>query len=377
MPRFLLSVEIGCSYRGDGSAFGLGPEDGHRSALFGSLAAGAGAGTSGGMPPRMSIEEIHRAFRALHEGENFPAAVATRRYANSSADASVADAASRPLSLMDFGYGPPPFDWLSHSMPYDSLRVAAAHTAAAGGAGALPMNEAGQQAVMAALLGEGGNVMHAAAGARGEGGGDDSDDDASSGDGNAGRGNNGAPRRDEREQDENNHGSNRNNARDGFDDAAGDNDNAGEADDAGEAPLRRSMRIRSARSRSAALNLPPRPRPALAARMRRNHNLDDVDDDDVPPDPEEAPWMVRRALRAAARAALANNNDGSVDISDDDDVAFLPGPMPVFRLKKGKSEDESFLDDDGNNIAMIDGEEERGQRLCLADEIRENHAKEG
>ena len=37
----------------------------------------------------------------------------------------------------------------------------------------------------------------------------------------------------------------------------------------------------------------------------------------------------------------------------------------------------AFLDDDGNNIAMIDGEEEREQRLCLADEIRENHAKEG
>ena len=58
----------------------------------------------------------------------------------------------------------------------------------------------------------------------------------------------------------------------------------------------------------------------------------------------------------------------------------------VFRAKlkeakaagmRSRLESIAFLDDDGNNIAMIDGEEERGQRLCLADEIRENHAKEG
>ena len=58
----------------------------------------------------------------------------------------------------------------------------------------------------------------------------------------------------------------------------------------------------------------------------------------------------------------------------------------VFRAKlkeakaagmRSRLESIAFLDDDGNNIAMIDGEEEREQRLCLADEIRENHAKEG
>ena len=337
-------------------------------------------------PPRMSMEEIQRAIQALQEEQRSTSAAAAavaQRFANSfnaSADAAAASlplsqlqeeqrstsaaaaqrfanslnasadmaAASLPLSQMNnFGFGPPPFDWLSRTMPYNPYR-----TAGVGGGGALPMNEHHHQAVMAALL-EGGSARHASAsgGAGGEGGNggdDDSDDDASSGGNARGGGNSGAPRRDEREQNENNHASNRsNNARDGFDDAAGaaarDNVNAAEAEeeDAGEAPLRRSLRIRSAVRGSnrppARNNLPPRPRPALlAARMRRNH---DVDVNDLPPDPEEAPWMVRRALRAAARAAavgaLANNNDASVDISDDDDVTFRPGPLPVFRLKKG------------------------------------------
>lgn len=312
-------------YLGNGSAFGLGPEDGHHSALFGSVAAARGGG---GIPPRMSIEEIHRAIQALQDGERFPSAVAARQFI-SSTNAS-ADAASLPIHQMNYGFGPPPFDWLSRTMPYNPYQVA-------GVGGAPPMNDAGHQAVMATLLRDRSAIRTSASGG-GEGGndGEDSDDDTSSGE-NAGRGNR-SPRRDEREQDENNDASNRSNARDGLDDADGGNDNAAEEDDFGEAPLRRSMRIRSSRSRPSARNLPPRPRPALAARMRRNH-LNDADDDDMPADPEEAPWMVRRALRVAARAAavaaLANNNDASVDISDDDEAAFRPGPMPVFRLKKG------------------------------------------
>ncbi len=308
-------------YLGDGSAFGLGLDEGHRSALLDSLPAGAGR-----MPPRMSMEEIHRAIQALQEGERFPPTAATARQFTSLANAA-ADAASLPFHQMNYGFGPPQFDWLSRTMPYNPYR-------APGVGGAPPINDAGQQAVMAALLRDG-SAPHAAASGGGEdgNGGDESDDDASSG-GNAGRGI-GSPRRDEREQDENNHASNRSNARDGFDDAAGNNGNAAEEEeDAGsmEAPLRR---MRPVRRPPFARNLPPRPRPAL---MRRNH-LDDADDDDMPADPEEAPWMVRRALRAAARAAaaaaLANNNDASVDISDDDDAGFRPGPMPVFRLKKG------------------------------------------
>ena len=58
----------------------------------------------------------------------------------------------------------------------------------------------------------------------------------------------------------------------------------------------------------------------------------------------------------------------------------------VFRAKlkeakaagmRSRLESIAFLDDDSNDT-MIDDEEERGrQRLCLADEVRESHAKEG
>ncbi len=162
---------------------------------------------------------------------------------------------------MNYGFGPPQFDWLLRTMPYNPYRVA-------GIGDAPPMNDTGQQAVMAALLRDG-NALHAAMSGGGEGGngGDDSDDNTSS-DGNVGKGNC-SSQGDEREQDENNHASNRSNTQDGFDNTAGDNGNAAEEEeeeeDAGlmEAPLRRSMRIRSVRSCPSARNLPPRPRPVL------------------------------------------------------------------------------------------------------------------
>jgi hypothetical protein len=69
-------------YLGDGLAFGLGLDDGHRSALFGSMPTGAG-----GMPPRMSMEEIHRAIQALRVEERFPPAAAATRQFTSSANA--------------------------------------------------------------------------------------------------------------------------------------------------------------------------------------------------------------------------------------------------------------------------------------------------
>mmetsp|Transcript_3183 Transcript_3183/g.7039 ORF Transcript_3183/g.7039 Transcript_3183/m.7039 type:complete len:1121 (+) Transcript_3183:97-3459(+) len=54
-----------------------------------------------------------------------------------------------------------------------------------------------------------------------------------------------------------------------------------------------------------------------------NNDDDDDDDDDALP--------RRRPPRRAARPPAGN---ASVDVSDDDDVTFLPGPVPVF--KKGK-----------------------------------------
>ncbi len=57
----------------------------------------------------------------------------------------------------------------------------------------------------------------------------------------------------------------------------------------------------------------------------------------------------------------------------------------VFRAKlkevkaagmRSRLESIAFLDDDGNDT-MIDNEEERGQRFCLADEVGESHANVG
>lgn len=59
-----------------------------------------------------------------------------------------------------------------------------------------------------------------------------------------------------------------------------------------------------------------------------------------------------------ARGAGANNNDNnaSVDISDDDDGVFLPGPVPVFRLEKGNTagEMESLLNQSKRKMRAAD-----------------------
>ncbi len=44
---------------------------------------------------------------------------------------------------------------------------------------------------------------------------------------------------------------------------------------------------------------------------------------------------------------------------------------------RSRLESIAFLDDNGNDTMIDDDEEERGQRLCLADEVGESHAKEG
>jgi len=88
------------------------------------------------------------------------------------------------------------------------------------------------------------------------------------------------------------------------------------------------MRLRSARSRAA--RNPP------ARNLPRNNNDDDEDTDELPP-----PDLVanhRRVPRPARPPAVmrGRGSNASVDVSDDDDVTFMPGPVPVFRLKKGK-----------------------------------------
>lgn len=108
------------------------------------------------------------------------------------------------------------------------------------------------------------------------------------------------------------------------------------------------------------LNPPLRGNPPLEAmrRRRRLREFDGSDDDEDNEDEDDgggggyAPPARRRAgsRRAARRAAAGRDavaaagpdNDGGgnplADVSDeDDDVTFLPGPVPVFRLKKGKA----------------------------------------
>ncbi|KAL3763085.1 hypothetical protein ACHAW5_010713 [Stephanodiscus triporus] len=102
------------------------------------------------------------------------------------------------------------------------------------------------------------------------------------------------------------------------------------------------MRIRSACNRRVGQRPPNYQLRRSLLAVRRNGNNDDDGDDDVAPDPDNGPAMLRRALEVAAAAI-----DASVDVSDDEDVSFLPGPEPVFRLKKGKSENESSL---GSNV---------------------------
>lgn len=100
------------------------------------------------------------------------------------------------------------------------------------------------------------------------------------------------------------------------------------------------MRIRSARNQRA--HPPARnPRPPQPARRRRNNNNDD-DDDNIPLVDLAARQerQARVAILAGRAAARNNNGDASVDISDDEDGSFVPGPLPVFRLKKDKGDDD-------------------------------------
>jgi hypothetical protein len=236
------------------------------------------------------------------------------------------------MGQLNYGAGQLPFDWLSRTMAYNQACV---------------VQQAEARAIMAALGGGGNGAMrvHAQAAVGGEGGGNGGDgDDSDSGDedneDSSGYGD-GAPQRAEREQDGNNEVGNRDNARDDSDGAAGGG-NGSAVGRGGRGPLRRSMRIHSARNRriGALQNPPPnyQPRRGLAARRRGN----DGDDggDGLAPDLDNGSAMLRRALEAAAALGI-DNIDASVDVSDDEDVSFLPGPDPVFRLKSGKSENET------------------------------------
>eukprot|EP00585_Thalassiosira_rotula_P013587 CAMPEP_0196132420 /NCGR_PEP_ID=MMETSP0910-20130528/2048_1 /TAXON_ID=49265 /ORGANISM="Thalassiosira rotula, Strain GSO102" /LENGTH=1317 /DNA_ID=CAMNT_0041392027 /DNA_START=9 /DNA_END=3962 /DNA_ORIENTATION=+ len=206
---------------------------------------------------------------------------------------------------------PPPFEFLSRALAYNP-----------GGGSDHHLDEVEARALMAALAAEPGFAAANAAGAGGDGGDDDGDDDDSNGNGDN------APRRDEREQDADDAGRN---ARDDDDAAADDNPVDG-------APLRRSMRLRSARSRAA-------PNPPVRNPPRNNHD----DDDDSDGDSALAPDLVenRRAGRGirrrfarpppVVRGASGGGGGNNPSVSDDDDVTFLPGPVPVFRLKKGRA----------------------------------------
>lgn len=332
-----------------GSALGLSP--GQYASLFGDRLGAAGDGLYHGVG----------GYRPSNGHWAFGRSPTLRGSSSSSAAAGAFPAAggggggaappALHLGQLNYGAEQLPFDWLSRTMAYNQARAAAA----AGGGLAPPMNDAVQQAearaIMAALAGGGGGMhAHAQAAVGGAGGGnggdgdnsdDDEDDEDSSGFGD------GAPPRDVREQDGNDDAGNRNNARDDHDDAAAGGGNVNDAAGrGGGGALRRSMRIRSARNRrvvGAVRNPPPnyQPRRSLLAAGRRG-NDNDNGGDGMPPDLDNGPAMLRRALEAAAAAANINI-DASVDVSDDEEVSFLPGPEPVFRLKRGKSENESPL----------------------------------
>jgi len=172
-----------------------------------------------------------------------------------------------------------------------------------------------------AELGRSNNRSARAGAGAGGNGGDDDDDDS---DNESNSSNNAKSGRDE--LDDSNSSGNRNNARDGA-----DNNDDNEEDDA---PLRRSMRLRSQRN-----PLPRRPNPR-AARLAAQRRLDEDDsDEDIDENP---PLNPADRLRARlANAAIDHNVNGipvhdAMDVSDpdDDDITFLPGPVPVFRLKK-------------------------------------------
>ena len=127
----------------------------------------------------------------------------------------------------------------------------------------------------------------------------------------------------------------------------------------GAGALRRSMRIRSAARNNrlavgadrdgAAGDIPPpnyQPRRALLAAARRIEaaNVNNNDFGGGVDLPFDGPKMLRRALEGMRRQ-VENNN--LIDVSDDEDISFLPGPEPVFRLKRGKSDNETLLPSPG------------------------------
>lgn len=169
------------------------------------------------------------------------------------------------------------------------------------------------RAFLAALAADSANVgrnnaaVAAAAGGNGgnpNDGGDNDDDNDSMGDGGAG----GGGPRDERDRE-----------RDGW------RENGNADDNNAEAPLRRSLRLRSARRRDAARAV------AMEIANRRTN---------------------RRANRRnnAAAAAHAAGEDHNVSGSDDD--AFMPGPVPVFR--KGASSSATKSDSTPSKRKKLD-----------------------
>ena len=282
------------------------------------------------------------------------------------------------------GAGPLPFDWFSRTMAYNQARDADVGVGCAGGSGgsglAASMNDALQQAEArffmeadqrSAFASGSGNNNAAAAGGAGGGGGDDdnSDDDDNNDDEDGSSGYATAASRDEREQQDGNNnnaagnGNNRNYNNNAREDGNDDNDAIeGDGDVAvgrGAGALRRSMRIRSAArnnrqavgaDRDAAVgDIPPpnyQPRRALLAAARRIEaaNVNNNDFGGGVDLPFDGPKMLRRALEGMRRQ-VENNN--LIDVSDDEDISFLPGPEPVFRLKRGKSDNETLLPSPG------------------------------
>ena len=239
-----------------------------------------------------------------------------------------AAAASSSGAAQGVGGGQSQLDYISRLLACNNNALAAA------GSGAdRRLDESEARALMAALAGDLAATSGAAsaAGAGGNGNGsDDSDNDSS----NAGDENNG-PRR---------HGNN-----DGDEDNSRDDDE--DAADNAAAPLRRSIRVRN-RSR-AGRNHPARNPPVAAARRRNNDN-NNGDEEDIDDEEHLVGAVRRRALAAGNRGGVARrapDNNASADISDteDDDVTFLPGPVPVFRLKKGRDDGDRGRKSDQEN----------------------------
>ncbi|KAL3823309.1 hypothetical protein ACHAXA_010444 [Cyclostephanos tholiformis] len=350
------------------AALGLSPG---QYALYGDHSAAAGDGMFRGGGGGDRLQDGHRAFVAamnatLRGSSSVAAAAAASSVGGAAFAAGGGGGGGGAMGQLNYGAGQLPFDWLSR-MAYNQARAAAA----VGGGLAPSMNDAVQQAEASAIMavlarGDNGAMrVHAQAavgGVEGGNGGDGNDSDSGDEDDednedSSGYGD-GAPQRAEREQEGNNEVGNRDNVRVDYDGAVGGG-NGSALGRGGGGPLRRSMRIHSARNRRIGTlrNPPPNYQPRRGFAARRRGNNGDDGGDGMAPDLDNGPAMLRRALEAAAAAANINI-DASVDVSDDEDVSFLPGPEPVFRLKRGKSENEtSFgstgkrnrLDDQGND----------------------------